>query len=565
MTVRMKRWCLFLTACALAFVMCFAGFAEGTDATEAAPAATEETTETVEIAETEEEEAIEEYASNRYATWWSLLPPVIAIGLALITKEVYSSLFIGVLVGGLLYANFNLELAFTTIVGSESGIIGKLGDEWNVGILVFLVILGIIVVLVNRAGGSAAYGTWAAKRIRSKSGAGLATLGLGALIFVDDYFNCLTVGSVMRPVTDKEKMSRAKLAYIIDSTAAPVCIIAPISSWAAAVVGVVDGVDGLQLFINAIPYNFYAFLTIAMIIVLSVLKFDFGPMRRAEMAAEKNDMAAGGALEGNEEAEEKISSKGKVIDLILPVVVLIASCIVGMIYTGGFFEGETFINSFANCDASVGLALGSMISLLFTFVYYLIRRVIPFRDMMDSIPKGFSQMVPAIMILLLAWTLSGMTGLLGADVFVASLLDGSTALMNLLPALVFVVAIGLAFATGTSWGTFSILLPIVAKVVSANPELLVIVTSACLAGAVCGDHCSPISDTTIMASAGARCNHVMHVSTQLPYALTVAAVSAVMYIVAGFVQNWLICLPLAIVAMVAVLLVIRACVKPKAA
>ncbi|MBQ4086095.1 MAG: hypothetical protein IJC54_05950, partial [Clostridia bacterium] len=315
--------------------MCFAGFAEGTDATEAAPATTEETTETTEIVETEEEEAIEEYASNRYATWWSLLPPVIAIGLALITKEVYSSLFIGVLVGGLLYANFNLELAFTTIVGSESGIIGKLGDEWNVGILVFLVILGIIVVLVNRAGGSAAYGTWAAKRIRSKSGAGLATLGLGALIFVDDYFNCLTVGSVMRPVTDKEKMSRAKLAYIIDSTAAPICIIAPISSWAAAVVGVIDGVDGLQLFINAIPYNFYAFLTIATIIVLSVLKFDFGPMRRAEMAAEKDDMAAGGALEGNEEAEEKISSKGKVIDLILPVVVLIASCIVGMIYTGG--------------------------------------------------------------------------------------------------------------------------------------------------------------------------------------------------------------------------------------
>ena len=564
MTVRMKRWCLFLTACALAFVMCFAGFAEGTDATEAAPAATEETTETVEIAETEEEEAIEEYASNRYATWWSLLPPVIAIGLALITKEVYSSLFIGVLVGGLLYANFNLELAFTTIVGSEAGIIGKLGDEWNVGILVFLVILGIIVVLVNRAGGSAAYGTWAAKRIRSKSGAGLASLGLGALIFVDDYFNCLTVGSVMRPVTDKEKMSRAKLAYIIDSTAAPICIIAPISSWAAAVVGVVDGVDGLQLFINAIPYNFYAFLTIAMIIVLSVLKFDFGPMRRAEMAAEKDDLAGGGALEAGE-PEETVSSKGKVIDLVLPVIVLIACCIVGMIYTGGFFEGETFINSFANCDASVGLALGSMISLLFTFVYYLIRRVIPFRDMMDSIPKGFSQMVPAIMILLLAWTLSGMTGLLGADVFVASLLDGSATLMNLLPALVFVVAIGLAFATGTSWGTFSILLPIVAKVVSANPELLVIVTSACLAGAVCGDHCSPISDTTIMASAGARCNHVMHVSTQLPYALTVAAVSAVMYIVAGFVQSWLICLPLAIVAMVAVLLVIRACVKPKAA
>ncbi|MBQ3223205.1 MAG: Na+/H+ antiporter NhaC family protein [Clostridia bacterium] len=564
MSVKMKRWCLFLTACALAFMMCFAGFAEDAGTTEAAPV---ETTEVAAAEEMTEEIAVEEeaeYASSRYATWWSLLPPVIAIGLALITKEVYSSLFIGVLVGGLLYANFNPLLAFTTIVGSESGIIGKLSDGWNVGILVFLVILGIIVVLVNRAGGSAAYGTWAARRIGSKKGAGLATLGLGALIFVDDYFNCLTVGSVMRPVTDNQKMSRAKLAYIIDSTAAPVCIIAPISSWAAAVVGVVEGVDGLQLFINAIPFNFYAILTIVTVISLSAMKFDFGPMRKAEEAAERNDMAAGGALTEVVD-DEKISSKGKVIDLILPVVVLIGSCIWGMIYTGGFFEGETFVNAFANCDAALGLALGSMIALLFTFIYYLVRRVIPFRDMMDSIPKGFSQMVPAIMILLLAWSLSGMTGLLGADEFVAALLDGNTTMMNLLPALVFVVALGLAFATGTSWGTFSILLPIVAEVVIGDPELLVVVTSACLAGAVCGDHCSPISDTTIMASAGAHCNHVMHVSTQLPYALTVAGVSVVMYIVAGFVQNWLICLPLGIIVMLAVLFVIRMVTKPKAA
>jgi len=560
----MKRWCLFLTACALAFMMCFAGFAEDTGA--AGETAAVEETEVAATEEVVEEEAedVAAYVSSRYATWWSLLPPVIAIGLALITKEVYSSLFIGVCVGGLLYSNFNPLLAFTTVVGSDAGIIGKLSDGWNVGILVFLVILGIIVVLVNRAGGSASYGAWAAKRIGTKRGASMATLGLGALIFVDDYFNCLTVGSVMRPVTDKEGMSRAKLAYIIDSTAAPICIIAPISSWAAAVVGVIDGVDGLQLFINAIPFNFYALLTIVTIIAMACLKFDFGPMRKAEEAAAKGDFAAGGALEESAE-EEKISSKGKVIDLILPVAVLILSCIWGMIYTGGFFDGESFVNAFANCDASVGLALGSMIALLFTFVYYLIRRVIPFRDMMDSIPKGFSQMVPAIMILLLAWSLSGMTGLLGADVFVAALLEGNTTMMNLLPALVFVVALALAFATGTSWGTFSILLPIVAKVVIGDPELLVIVTSACLAGAVCGDHCSPISDTTIMASAGARCNHVMHVSTQLPYALTVAGVSVVMYAVAGFVQNWMICLPVGIVLMIGVLYAVRAITKPKAA
>lgn len=562
MTNRMKRWCLFLTACALAFLMCFAGFAEGTSTDETVPA--EMTELSAETEETQEEVSEEEYASSRYATWWSLLPPVVAIGLALITKEVYSSLFIGVMVGGLLYADFNLELAFTTIVGSQAGIIGKLGDEWNVGILVFLVILGIIVVLVNRAGGSSAYGTWAARRIGTKRGASLATLGLGALIFVDDYFNCLTVGSVMRPVTDKENISRAKLAYIIDATAAPICIIAPISSWAAAVVGVVEGVDGLKLFMNAIPYNFYALLTIVMLITISVLRFDYGPMRRCEQAADHGDMVGGGALQESEE-EKKISPKGKVMDLVLPVVVLIASCIIGMIYTGGFFEGETFVDSFANCDASVGLALGSMAALLFTFVYYLCRRIIPFDDMMDAIPKGFSQMVPAIMILLLAWTLSGMTGLLGADVFVANLLEGSTTMMKMLPALVFVVAVGLAFATGTSWGTFSILLPIVTKVVAADPELLIIVTSACLAGAVCGDHCSPISDTTIMASAGARCNHVTHVSTQLPYGFTVACVSAVMYIMAGFVQRWYICLPVAVVLMVVVLYVIRACTKPKAA
>ena len=511
-----------------------------------------------EAAEAEEEAYVSPFAFSA----WSLLPPVIAIALALITKEVYSSLFIGILSGALLYANFNFELTFQTVIGSynDGGFITMLTDSWNVGILVFLVMLGAIVSLVNKAGGSAAYGEWASRRIGSRRGAGLATLGLGVLIFVDDYFNCLTVGSVMRPVTDKQRISRAKLAYIIDSTAAPVCIIAPISSWAAAVAVVVEGYNGLELFIRAIPYNFYAILTLVMVLYLCRTNFDYGPMRRFERnAQDKGDLyTTKDRPYANAEAEAKNAKKGKVVDLVLPVLILIVCCIIGMIYTGDFFSGESFINAFANCDASVGLALGSFAALLITFFIYVPRRVVSFREFMDCIPDGFRQMVPAIMILLMAWTLSGMTSMLGAKEFVAGLLgSGETILVRFLPFIVFLIAVFLSFATGTSWGTFGILLPIVTGVLDPSSELMIITISACLAGAVCGDHCSPISDTTIMASTGAQCNHLDHVSTQLPYAMTVAGVSALLYVVAGFIQSWIVMLPLSILAMVGVLTLIR--------
>ena len=476
-----------------------------------------------------------EYVSPMYGTIWALLPPVIAIALALITKEVYSSLFVGILVGGLFYANFNLELALNHIL--VDGMIGALSDSWNVGILIFLVILGMMVCLMNKAGGSQAFGEFAAKHIKTKVGAQLATVLLGGLIFIDDYFNCLTVGSVMKPVTDKHKISREKLAYLIDATAAPVCIIAPISSWAAAVTSCVDGQDGLQLFVDAIPYNFYALLTLFMMVAAIIMKIEFGPMKAAEAAVMQVKEAESTQAENNK--------KGKVIDLVLPIIVLIVSCVIGMIYTGGFFEGEDFRNAFANSDASVGLVLGSFVALMLTLIFYLVRRVLNLKECMECLPEGFKAMVPAILILTCAWTLKAMTDSLGAGAFVEGLVKGSAAgLMSFLPAVVFLVACGLAFATGTSWGTFGILIPIVVDVFSATDSTLMIISiSACMAGAVCGDHCSPISDTTIMASAGAQCDHVKHVSTQLPYAIFVAAISFVIYILAGFTKSAWISLP----------------------
>ncbi|MBR0025627.1 MAG: Na+/H+ antiporter NhaC family protein [Clostridia bacterium] len=506
----------------------------------------------------------EAHVSNMYATFWALVPPIIAIALALITKEVYSSLAIGIIAGALFHSNFNLELALNTMV--SDGFIAKLADGWNVGILIFLVVLGVIVVVMQRAGGSAAYGRWAREHIKTKTGASFATFGLGVLIFVDDYFNCLTVGNVMRPITDTHKISRAKLSYLIDATAAPICMIAPISSWAAAVSGVMSDADnGLSLFISAIPYNFYSLLTIVMIIAIILLKLDFGPMKKHERNAENGDLfTTADRPYGEGTSTEEGNTRGRVYDLIIPVVILIVCCVIGMVYTGGFFAGENFILAFANCDAALGLALGSIVALVIIFIYYMIRRVISFRDFMSAIPEGFKAMVPAILILTFAWTLSAMTGLLGADVYVATIVDnGAKSLQNFLPAIIFLVAVGLAFATGTSWGTFGILLPIVVEVLPADSTLLIIAISACLAGAVCGDHCSPISDTTIMASTGAQCDHVNHVSTQLPYALLVAAVSFVGYILAGFIQSvWT--LPIAIVILLAVLFIIRAAGKKKA-
>ena len=470
--------------------------------------------------------------------------------------------------GALLYSNFNIIGAVNAIV--NDGLIANVADSWNAGILIFLVLLGIMVALVNAAGGSAAFGRWAKTHVKTRTGAQLATFVLGVLIFIDDYFNCLTVGSVMRPVTDGHKISRAKFAYIIDATAAPICMIAPISSWAAAVTSVVGEENGLTYFIRAIPYNFYSLLTIVMVITLAVMKLDYGPMLRHE----RNAMAGDLFSDENhvETADEEVSSKGRVIDLILPIFILIASCIIGMIYTGGFFDAESgayfnLATAFANSDASAGLSWGALISVVFTVLYLVARRVITFQTAMNAIPKGFCAMVPAILILVFAWTLGGITrGMLGADIFVKLAIGGTAeSLAAFLPAVIFLIAFGLAFATGTSWGTFGILLPIVITVFTGAGEIMVIAMSACLAGAVCGDHCSPISDTTIMASAGAQCNHVNHVSTQLPYALTVAGVSVVAYILAGFIQNWMIVLPISIVLMIATLLVIKAAVNKKAA
>ena len=497
-----------------------------------------------------------ESPSHFFNTALSLLPPVIAIALALITKEVYSSLFIGIVVGGLLYSNFSFE--GTVLHVFESGIVSVLSDSYNVGILVFLVILGAMVCLMNKAGGSAAFGRWAQGHIKSRVGAQLATIVLGCLIFIDDYFNCLTVGSVMRPVTDKYKVSRAKLAYIIDATAAPICIIAPISSWAAAVAGFAEDGQGLNLFIRAIPFNFYAILTVVMMVGMVLMKTEFGLMGKFEENAVENGDLFSGSNPYAMMDDEVVEDKGRVMDLVVPIVVLVIFCVIGMIYSGGFFSGASFVDAFSSSDASVGLMLGSAFALVVAFIYYLIRKSMSFRDMMNCIPEGFKAMVPAIMILTFAWSLKAMTDSLGAKYFVRDFVRSSADGMQMfLPAIVFVVGCLLAFATGTSWGTFGILIPIVQNVFPMDNPLSIVCISACMAGAVCGDHCSPISDTTIMASAGAQCDHVNHVSTQLPYAITAAVVSCVSYIVAGFIPNAFIALPIAIVLMIGTLLVIK--------
>ena len=498
-----------------------------------------------------------EYVPDMYATFWSLIPPIVAIALALITKEVYSSLFVGILIGGLFYSGFAFETTVTHVF--QDGIVGVLSDSYNVGILVFLVVLGIMVCLMNKAGGSAAFGRWASEHITSRAGAQLATILLGVLIFIDDYFNCLTVGSVMRPVTDKHNISRAKLSYLIDATAAPICIIAPISSWAAAVTGFVEGEDGFSIFIRAIPYNYYAILTIVMMIIIVILKIDYGPMKLHEKNALDGDLYTTPDRPYANAEEAVDESKGTVVDLVFPIVVLIICCVIGMIYTGGFFGGASFVEAFSNSDASVGLMLGSFFALVVTIAFYAVRKVLKFSESMACVPDGFKAMVPAILILTFAWTLKAMTDSLGAAEYVAGVMDSAAGgLVNLLPAIIFLVGCFLAFATGTSWGTFGILIPIVVAVFAGTNETMMIMSiSACMAGAVCGDHCSPISDTTIMASAGAQSNHVNHVTTQLPYAITVAAVSFVTYLIAGFVKNAFICLPIGIVLMAGTLIVIR--------
>ena len=498
-----------------------------------------------------------EYVPEMYASFWSLVPPVVAIVLALITKEVYSSLFIGILIGGVFWSGFKPEATILHVF--QDGLVGVLTDSYNMGILVFLVILGVMVCMMNKAGGSAAFGRWAKVHIKTRAGAQLATVTLGVLIFIDDYFNCLTVGSVMRPVTDSHNVSRAKLAYLIDATAAPVCIIAPISSWAAAVTGFVEGEDGFSIFIRAIPYNYYAILTIVMMLTLVLLKMDYGPMKEHEKNAIAGDLYTTEDRPYANAEEDVIYNKGSVIDLVFPIIILIVCCVIGMIYTGGFFSGTGFVEAFSGSDASVGLMLGSFFAFVITIVFYAVRKVLKFSDSMACIPDGFKAMVPAILILTFAWTLKAMTDSLGAADYVAALMDSAAGgLVNLLPAIIFLVGCFLAFATGTSWGTFGILIPIVVAVFQGTNETMMIISiSACMAGAVCGDHCSPISDTTIMASAGAQCNHVNHVSTQLPYAITVAAVSCITYVIAGVVQNAFICLPIGIVLQIVVLLAIR--------
>ena len=503
-------------------------------------------------------DAEETYQPALYATIWALLPPLVAIVLALITKEVYSSLFVGIVVGALIYSGFKFEGTVTQIF--EGGIIKVLSDSYNVGILIFLVILGSVVCMMNKAGGSAAFGRWASKKIHTRVGAELAAIILGILIFIDDYFNCLTVGSVMRPVTDRHHVSRAKFAYLIDATAAPVCIIAPISSWAAAVSGFVEGQDGLAIFVRTIPYNFYAILTIVMMVGMVLMKTEFGAMRTHEINALNGDLYTTSARPyENATDDETPNPRGRVIDLVIPIVMLVICCVISMIYTGGFFSGTDFVTAFSQSDASTGLAMGSAFGLVFAIIFYMIRRVVNFRDCMGCIPEGFKAMVPAIMILTFAWTLKAMTDSLGAAVFVEEAMRSvAGGIEVILPAIIFLVGCGLAFATGTSWGTFGILIPIVVAVFEkSSPEMMIISMSACMAGAVCGDHCSPISDTTIMASAGAQCDHVTHVSTQLPYAIVAAAVSFVTYIVAGFVKTAWIALPVGIVLMLIVLFVIK--------
>ncbi len=509
-------------------------------------------------------------------TFWALIPPIVAIVLALITKETYISLFVGILVGALLLAMGDPVNTINYIIGgtvgegdaaASVGFIPAISDSWNAGIFIFLVMLGIMVALVNRAGGSAAFGRWAAKHIHSRVGAQIATFILGVLIFIDDYFNCLTVGAVMRPVTDGQKVSRAKLSYIIDATAAPICMIAPISSWAAAVSATasdIGDISGIQLFIQAIPFNFYSLLTIVFVIGIVIMGFDYGPMAKSEIAAYRDGVS--GSL-GNEETVSNM--KARLWDMLVPIIVLIVCCVIGMLYVGGYWDpsAEGYGNiavAFGNTDASVGLPWGSLIAVVVSFIYLLCRRVIHFKDATWCFIEGFKAMVPAMLILTFALTLKLMTSALGADIFVAGLMEGAAAgLYMMLPAIIFLVALGLAFATGTSWGTFGILIPIVLPIFAGQPTLLTIGISACLAGAVAGDHCSPISDTTIMASAGANVHHVEHVSTQLPYVLTMAAVAFVNFIIAGFLQNAVICLIIGVVMTIAVLFVLRLTVGKK--
>ncbi len=496
-------------------------------------------------------------AGDVTGTAWALMPPIVAITLALLTKEVYSSLFAGIVVGGVLFSGCSFEGTVTHVL--EDGFLSVLSDSGNVGILIFLILLGTIVALMNNAGGSAAFGEWAKSHIKTKAGAQLATILLGILIFIDDYFNCLTVGSVMRPVTDGHNVSRAKLAFLIDATAAPVCIISPISSWAAAVCGFVDGEDGMNLFVSAIPYNFYAILMVVLMIGMVLAKVEFGPMELHERNAERGDLFSNGSIRVQEDVTEKDGKKGSVADLVIPIISLVICCVIGMIYTGGFFSGADFVTAFSNSSASVGLSMGSFFGLVITILLYQVRGVLSFRDCMDCLSEGFKAMVPAILILSFAWTLKAMTDSIGCKEFVAGsmkLVAGD--LQMFLPAVIFLVGCFLAFATGTSWGTFGILIPIVVAVFEGtNHELMLISISACMAGAVCGDHCSPISDTTIMASAGAQCDHMNHVSTQLPYAVLTAVVSCAAYVLAGFVQSAWIALPIAIVSIVLIILLLR--------
>ena len=536
--------------------------------------AEEDTDGALEVEDVAIEEETEEETSRYYATALALLPPLIAIILALITKEVYSSLFVGILVGGLLYSEFSFE--GTVVHVFSNGFVSSIADSYNIGIILFLIVLGSIVAMMNKSGASAAFGKWATTHIKSRVGAQLATILFGILIFVDDYFNCLTVGSVMRPVTDKHRVSRSKLAYLIDATAAPVCIIAPISSWAAAVTGFVaeEQVNGFELFLRAIPFNFYALLTIVFMVILTISKTNYGPMKLHEENALKGDLFTSDAESFKDSVTEATKTKGKVIDLIFPVVVLIISCVIGMIYTGGAFDGVNFIEAFSNCDASLGLVYGSFVTLIITVIYFMIRRVISFKDCMGSIPEGFKAMVPAIMILACAWTLKTITDSLGAKEFIETIVKNSADSFSMfLPAIVFLIAVGLSFATGTSWGTFGILIPLVLNVVPyASGVISIISISACMAGAVCGDHCSPISDTTIMASAGSNSNHINHVSTQLPYAFTVAGISFVTYVIAGVTQrfidsyavNAVISLSVGVIATVLVIAVIKLTSKKSA-
>lgn len=487
-----------------------------------------------------------------YATGWAILPPIVAIVLALITKEVYSSLFLGVLTGACLWAGPSFPKIVTHLV--NDGIVASLSNSYNMGIIVFLIVLGMLVAMMNKSGGSSAFGRWAATKIKTRRGAQYSTIALGMLIFVDDYFNCLTVGSVMKPLTDKYRISRAKLAYLIDATAAPVCILAPVSSWAAAVSGFVKGENGITVFIQAIPYNFYAILTIIMMFTLTKMNFDYGKMAVYEKnAIEKGDLFTVHDINAKnaEQAAERANSDGHVIDLVFPVLVLIVSCVVGMIYTGGFFGGTSFVEAFAGCDAAKSLSMGSIVTLVISICYYLIRRIISFQSLMECVPEGFQQMVAPVLVLTFAWSLKSMTDSLGLAEFVANLVSHfGEGLLSLLPALLFLIACGLGIASGTSWGTFGILIPIALAITSGRPDLMIIVISACMAGGVCGDHCSPISDTTIMSSAGAGCNHVSHVESQFPYAMTVMAISFVTYIIAGFVRTAWIALPSGIILMI---------------